>query len=179
MKKIVRLLLYCIEIFCIMLALSSMASAEDELYIIGYNTTPGSAEEASLKELATRTGGQYMNATDATTPDQLLEKLNQAFVGEVIPLSASTQIPVPPVENSTPCDCETYDPFYDEPSDCYQYGMGCTDCYMTCYEPEKDTASEHSGSCDCKTYSITNESVFCREYKRDCSDCYSICNMIQ
>jgi len=160
-----------LQIILLLICSTAIVSAKDELYIIGYGTTPGSAEETSLKELATRSGGVYMSAADTSTPDQLKGTLTEAFIGKETP--PPTQIPV--VDNST-CDCVTYDPYYDETSECYLSGKGCSECFEACYEGEENTPSTPKlGACNCGTYDSRDESLSCIETGRDCSECFYKC----
>jgi hypothetical protein len=167
-------IIYILELFLILVSITAVVSAKDELYIIGYGTIPGSQEEESLKHFAQSNGGEYLNAVDFSTPDQLKSTLTTAFTGQVSPTVNAT--PVPPPAGESACDCVTYDPYYDEPTNCYLYGLGCSECYEACYEYEEDTGDESSAPCNCRTYDISDESMSCMESGRGCSDCFYLCN---
>jgi hypothetical protein len=171
-----------IQVLLIILCTSTAASAEDKLYIIGFGTTPGSDDENSLKKLAAQNNGQYLNAEDTSSPGMLKDALISAFSGKNATVSVTLSPSKTPgdtgkQENETAsCDCKTYDPYYDESSDCYITGTGCSPCFEACYEPEKDQpVTLPARSCDCRTYDPGKESMSCMVSGRDCSACYSSC----
>ena len=182
MKNTFFLILFGMQILLIVLCTSTIVSAKDELYIIGFGTSPGSDDENSLKQLASQNAGQYLSAEDTSTPTQLKDALIAAFSGKTAPALTPKPIQAEPVTteptviNTSSCDCHTYDPYYDETVECYQYGVGCSKCFRTCYEGEEPLPGEEtSGSCDCRSYDLGKESMSCLDSGRDCSRCFYSC----
>jgi S-layer protein (TIGR01567 family) len=73
--------IWILVLLSLLLILNSYAKDPD-IYIIGFDISKGSSEEAQLVEMAKINNGTYISAEDATTPRQLQIALQQAYRGQ-------------------------------------------------------------------------------------------------
>jgi hypothetical protein len=79
-----------IALLALLLTWNCLASDDIELYVIGFDITKGSPEEANLKNMTAQMGGNYLSAENASSSAELESAFTRSYTGDVN-ITSSTQ----------------------------------------------------------------------------------------